>query len=147
MVSFGVATFKKSFTFTTKPYQIIKIMNVKLLTGVLFLSAAIIASCGSKEEKKDEEKKAEEPWSEEYKTEFNAKCLADCDTSLTEEMKNELCNCSLEKLMANFKSSAEMENTNEMEVAAVWMECLSDEMLMKISGEEDTTTVTEEPVE
>lgn len=119
---------------------------MNLFIGVLFFSAAIIASCGSKEEKKEtEEKKAEEPWSEEYKTEFHTKCIADCDTSLTEEMKQELCNCSLEKLMANFKSSAEMENTNEMQIAAVWMECITDEMYMKMAGED--TLETEELVE
>jgi len=109
--------------------------KILLLTGAVLLSAVTFVSCGEKKEEKKEEKekKAEEPFPQEFKDQFMKDCTSDRDTTLTEEMMNEYCQCTLDKIMANYKNADEVANANQMELTGIGLECMTDEMISKMS--------------
>lgn len=117
-----------------------------LFAGVLFLSTAVLTSCGSKDEKKDEDKKEEKKdnaeeanddssdessstssgsWPASVQEAYLSNCVNGAKSGMTEEMATTYCQCTMDKLMARYPDAMELQNLGGDEINELAMECLA----------------------
>jgi hypothetical protein len=124
-------------------YQMKKIL---FFAGVMFLSTAILTSCGAKDEKKDDDKKddkkeeakedeeaeAEAPtaaWSQDVQDAYVNSCFESAKGGMKEDVAKEYCNCTLGKIMAKYPDPTELQNLGQDEITSLAMECMTAEMM------------------
>ncbi len=120
--------------------------KILMFAGVMFLSTAILTSCGSKEEKKDEDKKEdkEEPkedekaeddatasaaWSQDVQDAYVNSCFESAKSGMDEQVAKEYCDCTLGKIMAKYPDPTELQNLGQDEITSLAMECMTAEMM------------------
>lgn len=114
----------------------------------MFLSTAILTSCGSKDEKKDEDKKEdkkeeakeEEPestdellgnvaWSQDVQDAYVNSCFESAKSGMKEDVAREYCNCTLGKIMAKYPDPTALANLGQDEITSLAMQCMTAEMM------------------
>jgi hypothetical protein len=119
--------------------------KILMFAGVMFLSTAILTSCGSKEEKKDDDKKEdkEEPkeeetiednatsaaWSQDVQDAYVNSCFESAKAGMDEGVAREYCDCTLGKIMKKYPNPTELGNLAQDEITSLAMECMTAEMM------------------
>ena len=123
--------------------------KILLFAGVMFLSTAILTSCGSKDEKKGEEKKEEKKedakdgegeeseetsaptgaWTQEVQDAYVNSCFASAKAGMKEEVAREYCDCTLGKIMEKYPDPAALANLGQDEITTLAMQCMSADMM------------------
>jgi maltose-binding protein MalE len=122
--------------------------KILMFAGVLFLSTAVLTSCGGKDEKKEdkkddkkEEAKEEEEteeasdestaslWSQEMKDAYLNSCIGTASSSMGEDVATTYCNCTLEKVIEKYPNPATMGNMDESTITELAAQCLTADMM------------------
>jgi hypothetical protein len=119
--------------------------KILMFAGVMFLSTAILTSCGSKEEKKDDKKEDKEEakdedekeddsstsaaWSQDVQDAYVNSCFDSAKSGMDEQVAREYCDCTLGKIMAKYPDPTELQNLGQDEITSLAMECMTAEMM------------------
>lgn len=121
--------------------------KILLFAGVMFLSTAVLTSCGSKDEKKDEDKKEEGKeedkegeeapeentavgaWTQDVQDAYVNSCVQSAKAGMSEEIATEYCNCTLGKIMNKYPDPTQLQQIGQDEITSLAMECMTAEMM------------------
>jgi hypothetical protein len=121
--------------------------KILLFAGVMFLSTAILTSCGSKDEKKDDDKKEESKdeeakeeeseetsaptgaWTQEVQDAYVNSCFESAKAGMKEDVAKEYCNCTLGKIMDKYPDPTALANLGQDEITSLAMQCMSADMM------------------
>ncbi len=122
--------------------------KILLFAGVMFLSTAILTSCGSKDEKKDDKKEEKKEdakdsegeeseensastgaWTEEVQNAYVNSCFESAKAGMKEDVAKEYCDCTLGKIMEKYPDPTSLANLGQDEITSLAMQCMSADMM------------------
>ncbi len=114
-----------------------------LFSTALFLSAALLNSCGSKE--KGEEDKSEEKsgWSDTEKKAYMDACINSAKNSIGEEKAEDYCSCTMNKIMDKYPSAMDLNKVEASEKNDIIMDVAKDCMADFMDTGEPTSSASE----
>lgn len=121
-----------------------------LFSTALFLSAALLNSCGNKEKEGEGDDKSEEKsgWSDTEKNAYMKACVNSASASIGEDQAEDYCSCTMDKIMEKYPSAMDLNKVEASEkndiIMGVAKECMgefmdSDEPTSSSDGEGGAT--------
>lgn len=122
----------------------IKMKKLFLLSTALFLSAALLNSCGNKEKEGDDKSEDKATgWSDTEKDAYMKACVNSAKSSIGEEQADDYCSCTMNKIMDKYPSAVDLNKVAASEKNDIIMDVAKECMGEFMNSDEPTSSSSE----